>query len=100
MKIFTGKGFTFKESPKIISISTISDVGPCNSVVFESLPAILHITGPNSGMFDASGWSDGGSSCNGVSATFSDNESGIWSIPPGYCIKGNLTSSPPVTIVP
>ncbi len=38
--------------------------------------------------------------CSQNGNVFQDDGSGIWTLPPGECLSGTLTSHPPTTIVP
>jgi hypothetical protein len=100
-RVFTGKGTPFRDLPRIISISTTSHLGPCNSVEFEGVPAGVVASGAHKGSFGGGGWLlPARASCTITQTTFYDKSSGVWTIPVGNCVSGSLTSKPPVTIVP
>jgi hypothetical protein len=99
MRVFTGKGTSINQLPKIISARTTSQVTPCNHIIFSGFPWLMGASSLTTGGFGPVNFTGFGN-CSALTITFSDNASGVWTIPTGGCIAGTLTSTPPITIVP
>jgi hypothetical protein len=74
--------------------------GNCGLLSFQDLPWQVVVTGSNSGVFGTVSFSSSHGNCVQNNIQFQDNSSGVFTLSPGQCLSGTLTSTPPVTIVP
>jgi hypothetical protein len=98
MRVFTGKGTSINQLPKIISARTTATAGNCHAIIFNGFPWLMGASSLTTGGFGPLTFTGFGN-CSAPTTTFSDN-AGVWTIPTGGCIAGTLTSTPPITIVP
>jgi hypothetical protein len=71
-----------------------------NCALFSDLPWNARILNQNSGGFTGGSFESSDGNCVTGSTEFTDNGSGIFTLPAGQCLSGTMTSKPPVTIVP
>jgi hypothetical protein len=85
----------------LIKAITMDDSAPvCKGVGFLGLPWEVVVTGANSGVIGTVRFGSSDGDCIQGGNAFQDNASGVWTLAPGPCLSGTLTSTPPITIVP
>jgi hypothetical protein len=70
----------------------------CENVNFQVFPWYVSIKGAKTGQFSFPGFTSKNGNCASNRIQFQDNKSGIFTLDPGQCLAGTLTSDPPVTI--
>jgi hypothetical protein len=97
---FTCKITLYLQTKGVIKGVAIDGPGNCNFVLFEELPWRIVITDSNAGVFGEVKYSSNLGNCSQFTEDFQVNSSGVWTLAPGQCMSGTLTSHPAVTIVP
>jgi hypothetical protein len=73
----------------------------CNNVFFRGTPWGLGATNLHTGVFGSMSFEGSdGSTCNQSEIAFKGLPNGDWTISPGNCLVGKLTSDPPIKIIP